>query len=176
MTIPGFYNRGRGIAEDERHYLAESGPNDKRFLHDAKTSRGWGEPGYSEFERSTIRPALTINGITGGYQGAGSKGVIPARALAKISFRLVPDQDPHEIEQQLRRHVARVAPTTVRVAIKTQSHAKPVVTGRGDRVMRAAAFAYRKGFGRDPVFLRCGGNSSLPWWERFEICWASQQF
>ena len=100
IAIPGFYDRVRCLSPKERAVMARTGPTYAQILRDGGALRpGWGEPDYSLYERTTIRPALTINGISGGYQGAGSKAVIPARASAKLSFRLVPDQDPHEIEQ-----------------------------------------------------------------------------
>src|SRR5205085_5931188 len=86
------------------------------------------------------------------------KGVIPARALAKISFRLVPDQDPREVDRLLRQYVARLAPPTVRWQIRTLSSARPALHDRGHPAIRAAVLAYRKGFGADPVFLRSGGT------------------
>ena len=77
-------------------------PLDLDVLRSAEAQNGWGETGYSLYERTTLRPALTINGLVGGYQGPGGKGVIPTRALAKLSFRLVPDQDPSEIDRLFR--------------------------------------------------------------------------
>jgi acetylornithine deacetylase/succinyl-diaminopimelate desuccinylase-like protein len=94
----------------------------------------------------------------GGYQGPGGKAVIPARAVAKVNFRLTPDQDPQEIDRLFRRHVARLTPRTVRSAVRTLSRAKPVLLDPRHPVMRAAVVAYRQGFGAAPVFLRSGGT------------------
>ena len=127
-------------------------------MRDAQAERGWGERGFTLYERSTIRPALTLNGIVGGYHGRGSKSVIPARAAAKLNFRLVPDQDPHEIDAQFREHIARITPDTVRSCVRTSSVAKPALVPRNHPVLRAAATAYRKAFGAQPVFLRSGGS------------------
>src|SRR5262249_22417801 len=113
---------------------------------------------FSLYERTTIRPALTVNGILGGYQGPGGKGVIPARALAKLSFRLAPDQDAREVDRLFRQHIARLTPPTVRSIVRTLSAAKPALVRRRHPAMRAAATAYRKGFGVAPVFLRSGGT------------------
>jgi acetylornithine deacetylase/succinyl-diaminopimelate desuccinylase-like protein len=138
--------------------MERTGPKDQDILHDAGVSKEWGEAGYSLYERVTIRPALTVNGISGGYQGAGIKTVIPARALAKISIRLVPDQNPREVEQLVRRHIAQAVPSTVSVKMKTLGVSNPALVNRNHPALRAAVSAYQKGFGSKPVFLRSGGS------------------
>jgi acetylornithine deacetylase/succinyl-diaminopimelate desuccinylase-like protein len=158
VAIPGFYDRVREWSKSERAYMRETGPGDEQILRDAQTHRGWGERSYSLYEGTTLRPALTVNGIVGGYQGPGGKGVIPARALAKISFRLAPDQDPQEIDRQFREYIARITPQTVLSKVRTLSGSRPTLVNRRHPAMRAAAFAYRKGFGVEPVFLRSGGT------------------
>jgi acetylornithine deacetylase/succinyl-diaminopimelate desuccinylase-like protein len=158
VAIPGFYDRVRTPSSGERSRLARAGPTDSQVLLNARQELGWGEVGYSEFERITLRPALTINGLSGGYQGAGNKGVIPSVANAKLSFRLVPDQEPAEIERLFRRHLARTLPSTVRAGVRTLSAAKPVVMNPQHDFIRAASLAYRKGFGADPVLIRSGGT------------------
>ena len=158
IAIPGFYNSVRRWSGRERAYMVRTGPSDARVLRDAEVEKGWGEQGFSSYEQTTIRPALTVNGILGGYQGPGGKGVIPARALAKLSFRLVPDQDPLEVDQLFRGHIARITPPTVRSTVRTVSGAKPALINPNHPAMRAAALAYRKGFGAVPVFLRSGGT------------------
>jgi len=158
VTIPSFYNSVREWSEKERASMAYTGPTDREILRDAQAVQGWGERGYTLYERTTIRPGLTINGIHGGYQGPGVKAVIPARAVAKLNFRLVPDQDPHEIERLFRRHIARITLPTVRSTIRTHLLAKPALVNRGHAAMRAAAVAYRRGFGSAPVLLRSGGT------------------
>ena len=120
-------------------------------------SRG-ANPRYTLYERTTLRPALTVNGIRGGYQGPGGKGIIPAFATVKLSFRLVPDQDPAEVDRLFRAHIARVTPPAVRVSIRTLAAAKPALVDRDHPAMRAASDAYEKGFGNPPVFLRSGGT------------------
>jgi acetylornithine deacetylase/succinyl-diaminopimelate desuccinylase-like protein len=138
--------------------MACTGPSDAQILRDAQAGQGWGERGYTLYERTTTRPALTVNGIIGGYQGPGGKAVIPARALAKLSFRLVPDQDPAEINHLFREHIARLTPAAVRSTVRTNFMAKPALVNRHHPGMRAAQVAYRKGFGATPVFLRSGGT------------------
>jgi acetylornithine deacetylase/succinyl-diaminopimelate desuccinylase-like protein len=158
IAIPGVYDRVRRWSEHERAYMARSGPADASVRGDATVKEDWGEADFTLYERTTIRPALTVNGITGGYQGPGGKGVIPSRATAKLSFRLVPDQDPQDIDRLFRRHVARITPPDVRSSVRTLSAAKPALVERSHPAIRAAAFAYRKAFGASPVFLRSGGT------------------
>jgi acetylornithine deacetylase/succinyl-diaminopimelate desuccinylase-like protein len=160
VTIPGFYDRVREWSDEERDYMRRVGPHDADILRNAGVSNGWGEAGYSLYERVTIRPALTVNGIIGGYQGAGIKTVIPASALAKVSIRLVPDQTPDEVDRLFREHLARVAPPAVNVEIRTLRSSHPVMVNRNHPALRAASGAYEKGFGTKPVFLRSGGSIS----------------
>jgi acetylornithine deacetylase/succinyl-diaminopimelate desuccinylase-like protein len=131
------------------------GPSDSEILGNAGGEHGWGERGFSLYERTTIRPALTFNGIVGGYQGPGSKAVIPARDVAKLNFRLASDQDPREIEELFREHIARISRQRCEAGASDRDARPPLLR---DRPMRAAAVAYRKGFGADPVFLRVGGS------------------
>ena len=158
VAIPGFYDRVRTQSDSERATMAHTGPCDAKILRDAQTTHGWGEPGYSLYERTTIRPALSVTGVVGGYQGPGVKAVIPARAVAKLNFRLVPDQDPHEIARLVREYVRRVTPATVCSTVRVLAAARPAVIDRRHPAMRAAALAYRRGFGASPVFLRSGGT------------------
>jgi acetylornithine deacetylase/succinyl-diaminopimelate desuccinylase-like protein len=158
IAIPGFYDRVRRWGGAEREFMAANGPSDEQILRDAKAELGWGERGYSLYERTTIRPSLSVTGVTGGYQGEGVKAVIPSRATAKLNFRLVPDQDPAEIERLFRSHIARVTPPTVRTTVRSFLAARPALIDRRHPVMRAAARAYEHGFGASPVFLRSGGT------------------
>lgn len=158
VTIPGFYDKVREWSAEEREYMQNTGPKDAEILRDAGVAQAWGETGYSLYERISIRPALTLNGITGGYQGAGIKTVIPAKVLAKISIRIVPDQNPREIEQLFRQHIARIAPSTVNVRMRTLAISNAALVNRNHPALRAASFAYQKGFGSKPVFLRSGGS------------------
>ena len=158
IAIPDFYARVRTVSPAERAEMRKNGPSDEDLLRGAGAQAGWGEAGFSLYERIAIRPALTINGLSGGYQGPGAKAVIPAVATAKLNFRLVPDQDPAEIIRQLRRHVAAVTPSGLRTWLRPQMMARPVVVDRDHSVFRAAARACRFGFGRPPRFLRAGGT------------------
>ncbi|MGH9802320.1 MAG: dipeptidase [Blastocatellia bacterium] len=158
IAIPGFYDRVRRWNESERSFMARNGASDEQILRDAKAGKGWGERGFSLYERTTIRPSLSVTGITGGYQGEGVKAVIPSHATAKLNFRLVPDQDPVEIEQLFRRHIANITPPTVQTTVRSFLSARPALIDRHHSAMNAAARAYEHGFGASPVFLRSGGS------------------
>ena len=158
VRIPGFYDRVRQWDARERAYMREVGPSDARILRDAGATKAWGERGYSLYERTTIRPALTVSGVVGGYQGPGVKAAIPTRAVAKLNFRLAPDQDPREIDQLFREYVARIAPTGVRTRVRTLMRAEPALIDRANPALIAAGRAYRRAFGGPTVFLRNGGT------------------
>jgi succinyl-diaminopimelate desuccinylase len=119
-----------------------------------------GEKGYTTLERRWARPTFEINGIFGGYQGPGTKTIVPAWAGAKITCRLVPNQKPEEIAQLVTRHLRRVCPSSVRLTITPGHHSHPFHESPRGRGAKAAAVALRKAFGREPVFAREGG--SLP--------------
>ena len=158
VAIPRFYERVRAPTRGQRTYMARVGPSDEQVLRDAGARVGWGEPGFSLYERIAIRPALSVNGIVGGYAGTGAKAVIPARASAKLNFRLVPDQDPAEIDALLRAFVGQIAPPAVRIGVRTLLRAHPFVMRRYDRAVRAARAALYAGFGVSPAFVRSGGT------------------
>jgi acetylornithine deacetylase/succinyl-diaminopimelate desuccinylase-like protein len=156
VAIPQFYDRVRGRSEMECR--GNASPTSESFLRRVGVPAHWGELGFTLRERTTIRPALTINGIRGGYQGPGGKGIIPSSAAAKLSFRLVPDQDPLEIDRLFRRHIATIAPPSVRVSVRTLAQSRPVITPARHPFLHAAARAYRRAFGVDPVLQRSGGT------------------
>lgn len=158
ITIPGFYDDVRSWGEKEREYMARYGPSDEEILRAAKVDLGWGESGYSLYERTTIRPDVGVNGIVGGHTGHGVKGIIPTRALAKISFRLVPNQSPEKIAQLFRDHVAKITPPTVRSTVRTMSPIHPALIDRRHPAVQAARTAYKKAFGVPAVFVRSGGS------------------
>ena len=158
VAIPGFYDRVLPVSDKERKYMKRTGPNDAEIIRDASVKEAWGESKFSLYERTTLRPALTINGIVGGYQGTGSKAVIPSHAVAKLNFRLVSAQKPKEIDQLFRRYVERITPPTVKSMVRSEPGAEPVLIHPGQLAIRAAAKAYRRVFGVAPVFLRSGGT------------------
>jgi acetylornithine deacetylase/succinyl-diaminopimelate desuccinylase-like protein len=138
--------------------MRQTGPSDAEILRDSRAPHSHGEYGYTPYERTTIRPALTVNSINSGYQGAGVKAVIPSRAVAKMGFRLVPDQDPAEIEACVRRHIAHITPPAVRSSLRFHARAHPAMADRRYPALRAARFAYARGFGTPAVFVRSGGT------------------
>ena len=158
VAVPGFYDAVRTVSPSERAEMARSGPQDAEILRHARTTVGAGEPGFTAYERTTIRPTLGVNGIVGGYGGPGSKAVIPSRGLAKLSCRLVPDQRPEAIERLIRRHIALATPPGVESTVRRNLSLHPAEVRRNHPATRAAAAAYTRGFNVAPVFLRCGGS------------------
>lgn len=157
ITIPGFYDDVR-LDEDEREVLAQVPFDEQAFRQEAGVERLWGEAGYTTLERISGRPTLDVNGIWGGFTAEGGKTIIPSQATAKISMRLVPDQDPERIFQLFSEYVRRLAPPEVDVEVRNLSGAVPVLIDRGIPEMQAAVEAYEKGFGKTPVFTREGGS------------------
>lgn len=161
VAIPGFYQQVRELESTQRQKIRCCCKRDQQILDDLDLPAGWGEQGYSIFERMTIRPALTINGLAGGYTGPGGKSVIPSRGLARFSIRLVPNQEPEEIAQLLRRHIATVTPPAVRSRLKITGGSRPVLLPRRHPAMLAAVRAVQSTWGVPPVFTRSGGSIPL---------------
>jgi acetylornithine deacetylase/succinyl-diaminopimelate desuccinylase-like protein len=158
IAIPGLYDTVTERSIDERNYMKATGPSNKKVLQDAGATTGWGERGYSLYERISTRPSLSINGITGGYQEAGSKAIIPSTASAKLSFRLAPNQHPVQIEKLFRQFITSITPPAMQCSIATTATAEPVVVDINNQYMQAASRAYHIGFGKEPVFLALGGT------------------
>jgi acetylornithine deacetylase/succinyl-diaminopimelate desuccinylase-like protein len=160
VTIPGFYDRVRPLDEEEQGLLAQVPMDDEVIRRLTGAPALAGEVGYSALERTTVRPTLDIHGLAGGFSGAGKKTVIPARALAKVSMRLVPDQDPEEIARLFIQYLESLVPPTVELTVRTLGTARPAYVDYKAPAIRAAHRAYELGFGRSPVYMRGGG--SLP--------------
>jgi acetylornithine deacetylase/succinyl-diaminopimelate desuccinylase-like protein len=160
VAVAGFYDHVRNWSEAERRYMTRFGPSDGEILRAAGADAAWGEPGFTSYERVTIRPSLTVTGVSGGYQGPGAKAVIPASAGAKLNARLVPDQNPADVHQKLLAHLRQYAPSTVRVCLNPQSSTvvPPVLLDRSNRLTRAAADACQRAFGAPVAYLRNGGT------------------
>lgn len=158
VTIPGFYDDVRPVPPEERAELAKAPFDREVWLRHAGASTDWGDQEYSIRERIMIRPTLDANGIWGGYTEQGAKTVLPSKAYAKISMRLVPDQDPVRITDMITEHLKRIAPAGVTVKVQDLHGGKPAVVGRGSAAMQAAFEAYKRGFGNEPFLMREGGS------------------
>jgi acetylornithine deacetylase/succinyl-diaminopimelate desuccinylase-like protein len=157
VTVPGFYDRVLELSAEERRQLAQV-PLDERSLLAAVGATAAGEAGYSLMERRTTRPTLEICGIWGGYQGEGAKTVIPARAAAKLSSRLVPNQDATEITRLVGDHLRRAAPPGVALEFELIHDGRWVLTPTSHPAVDAAARAISAVWGKEPVFIREGGS------------------
>jgi acetylornithine deacetylase/succinyl-diaminopimelate desuccinylase-like protein len=159
VTVPGFYDRVLEMTAEEHAAYAEVPFDEADWAERIKVSGPMdGEPGYTLFERLSARPTFDVDGLWGGYSGEGSKTIIPAFAGAKISTRLVPDQDHHEIEQLFVDHLQRIAPPTVRVEVKVIQGGQPLITPLDHPAVRVAARALEETFGKAPLFHRSGGS------------------
>ena len=158
IKIPGFYDDVRELREEEREQWKRLPFNEKRYAKELGAPKLFGESGYSTLERVWARPTFEVNGILSGFTGDGAKTVIPAVAMAKVSMRLVPDQDPDKIAQQFEDYVKKVAPKTVDVKVTRMHGGKPWMTDFDNKFVQAAGRAIEKGFGKEPVFNREGGS------------------
>jgi len=158
VKIPGFYDDVRELREEERDQWKRLPFNEKRYAKELGAPRLWGETGYSTLERVWARPTFEVNGILAGFTGEGAKTVIPAVAMAKVSMRLVPNQDPDKIAKLFEDYVKKVAPKTVEVKVTRMHGGKPWMTDFDNKFVQAAGRAIQKGFGKEPVFNREGGS------------------
>jgi len=158
VAIAGFYDGVAPLDAAERARMAAVPFDEGRWREETGAPAPFGEEGFSTLERETARPTCEINGIFGGYQGEGSKTIIPARAGCKITCRLVPSQDPDRVYAALERHVAAHAPPGVKVAIAPGHRTPAVFTDPETRWAKAARAALEKAFGRPPALTRAGGS------------------
>ncbi len=158
VKIPGFYEDVRSLTEAERAEIKKLPHNDTRYRQELGAPRLFGERGYGTLERVWARPTFEVNGLLSGFTGAGSKTVIPAVAMAKVSMRLVPDQDPDKIASLFETYVRKVTPKTVELRVTRMHGGKPWMTEIDNPFVQAAGRAIEKGFGRHPVFTREGGS------------------
>ena len=159
ILVPGFYDGVRALTEDERRQFARV-PFDEQGLKQLYHLEALhGEPGFTPTERGWARPTLEVNGIWGGYQGPGTKTIIPAWAAAKISCRLVPDQDSGAVSQALREYIEAVRPKTVRIELKELSgFGDPWITPTDHPLIEAAARALQPVYLKEPAMIRAGGS------------------
>ncbi|HEX8351102.1 MAG TPA: dipeptidase [Hymenobacter sp.] len=158
ITIPGFYDNVAVLSEAERAELNRVPHSDEEFKQSIGLPATYGEAGYTTVERIGIRPTLDVNGIWGGYTGEGAKTVIPSKAFAKISMRLVPHQTSEEITALFQQHFASIAPEGVTVKVRPHHGGEPVVTPTDSVAYQAAAKAIETTYGKKPVPTRGGGS------------------
>ena len=158
ITIPGFYDKVAVLSEEERAELAKAPFDLEQFKKDIGLLDIEGEAGFTTPERVSIRPTLDVNGIWGGYMEEGAKTVIASKANAKISMRLVPDQDPHEITELFTKHFKSIAPSSVTVKVTPHHGGIPAVVPTDSVAYQAASKAMETTFGKVPVPIRGGGS------------------
>jgi acetylornithine deacetylase/succinyl-diaminopimelate desuccinylase-like protein len=158
IRVPGFYDDVVALSEGELHGIADLPFDEEAYRKEIGVTQLVGEVGYSTLERRGIRPTLDVNGIWGGFQGEGSKTIIPAHAHAKVSCRLVADQDPDVIYERVRDFVLEIAPPGVTVTVLKLGTGYPTLTPADHPVTQAACRALDATFGSEPLFLREGGS------------------
>jgi acetylornithine deacetylase/succinyl-diaminopimelate desuccinylase-like protein len=158
IAVPGFYDDVVPLTAPERVEVAKTDMSDDQLLQATGAPAVWGEAEYTIRERVSARPTLEINGLLSGWTGPGPKTIIPATAMAKISCRLVGDQNPHTIYEQLKQYIESLAPPTVKVTVSLLTTGEPALIDFTVPEMQAAARAYEKGWGATPVFTRGGGS------------------
>ncbi len=158
VTIPNFYKDVVKISKKEKENIKALKFSDKKFAKEYGVRELQGEKGYSTLERLWVRPTLDCNGIYGGYTGEGAKTVLPAKATAKISMRLVPNQDPQKIAKEFTKYVKAIAPKSVKVNVKQMHGGHPIAFSLDDKAIQAGANAVGKAFDKKTVFTREGGS------------------
>jgi len=158
IAVPGFYDKVRPLTDTDRAEIASLALSDEKYMEITGAPGIWGEAGYTADERITGRPTLEINGLLSGWTGEGAKTVLPAKAMAKISCRLVADQDPVEIYELVKAYVAQITPPTVRAELKLLNMGDAALMETDMPEMQAAVRAYERGWGKAPLFARTGGS------------------
>ncbi|MGA9115838.1 MAG: dipeptidase [Bacteroidota bacterium] len=158
VAIPGFYDDVRTLQARERKAFRKLPWSDRTYARDLGVRELYGERGFTSLERVWARPTLECNGIWGGFTGEGAKTVLPSRASAKISMRLVPDQKAGKVAKLFERHIRRIAPRTVRVQVRNLHGGEAAITPLDSPGVKAAVAALEKGFGKKPLYQREGGS------------------
>lgn len=158
ITIPGFYKDVEVVSKKERAEMAKAPFNKNAYKKDLGVADLRGEKGYSPTEQTSIRPTLELNGIWGGYQGEGAKTVLPSKAFAKISMRLVPHQNSEKISKLFEKHFKKIAPKSVKVKVTALHGGEGVVTPTDSVAYQAASKAMQDAFGKKPIPVRTGGS------------------
>ena len=158
ITIPGFYDDVNELSDLERSEMAKAPFNLEDFKKDLIIEKEHGEKGYSTIERTGIRPTLDVNGIWGGYIGEGAKTVLPSKAFAKISMRLVPNQGSQKISELFQKYFESIAPASVKVKVKAHHGGEPVFVGTESIGYQSASLAMQETYGKKPLPTRGGGS------------------
>lgn len=158
ITIPGFYNDVNVVPVDERALINQAPFDENEYKDEIGIKELWGEKGFSTYERTGIRPTLELNGIWGGYTGEGAKTVLPAKATAKISARLVPNQSSEKMTQLLLNHFSKIAPSCVTVNVFEHHGGEPYGTPIDSKGYRSASKALETTFGKTPIPVKGGGS------------------
>ena len=158
ITIPAFYDKVDNLSDAEKAALNNAPFDLQEYKDELGVADVWGEKGYSTLERTGTRPTLDVNGIWGGYTGEGAKTVLPSKAFAKISMRLVPHQNSDEIAAIFQQHFESIAPASVKVKVTPHHGGEPVVTPTDSKAYKAAAKAIQTTFGKEPIPTRGGGS------------------
>ena len=158
VKIPGFYDDVQPLKEEERAEFKRLPFHEKRYRQDLGAPKLFGERDYTTLERVWARPTFEVNGLLSGFTAEGAKTVIPAVAMAKVSMRLVPDQDPDQVASLFEAYLKKVTPKTVELKITRMHGGKPWMTAFDNRFVQAAGRAIERGFGQRPVFNREGGS------------------
>jgi acetylornithine deacetylase/succinyl-diaminopimelate desuccinylase-like protein len=158
ITIPGFYDDVVEATAEERKMMAAAPYNENEYAADLGVAKLWGEKGFTTNERTGIRPTLELNGIWGGYTGEGAKTVLPSKAFAKISARLVPNQSSEKITEKLLNYFKSIAPEGVKVEAHEHHGGEPYMTPVDSKAYKAAAAAIKDTFGKDAIPVRGGGS------------------
>ena len=158
ITVEGFYDNVAIVSEEERAEMNKLKDDPEAFKKEIGLKGVEGEKGYTTLERTSIRPTLDVNGIWGGYTGEGAKTVIPSKAFAKISMRLVPNQTPEEITEKFTKHFEKIAPDSVKVTVRPHHGGMPYVLESNTKEFLAAKKAMEQAFGREVLPFRSGGS------------------
>lgn len=158
VTIPGFYDKVATLSAADREAMNKAPFSLEKYKSDLSIDDIKGEEGYTTIERTGIRPTLDVNGIWGGYTGEGAKTVLPSKAYAKISMRLVPDQDNTEITEMFTKHFKSIAPKSVKVKVTALHGGQAAVTPTDSKAFKAASAAFEEVWGKRPIPTRDGGS------------------
>ena len=158
ITVPGFYDAVRKMGESEKAMIRDLPFDEAAFIKESGAPVAFGEKGFTTYERISARPTLDVNGIWGGYQGEGSKTVLPSFAAAKVSMRLVADQDPTRLFEAFATYVKKLAPAGVTVVVKDLHGAQPFLTEHDDPRLQAAYRALARAWTKKPAMIREGGS------------------